>query len=114
MIDARRMEVYSAVFDARLEDVRETQAEIIDENSFQTYLKDKPIVFFGDGAAKCQSILAHNPNAVFFNDVMPSARFMGNLAEGKYKQQQFENVAYFEPFYLKDFIAGVPKVKGLH
>ena len=112
MIDARRMEVYCALYDSNNKKIRETKAEIIDENSFQSFLKSNRIVFFGDGADKCRDII-QDPNAEFMNDVHPSAKNMMNLAFGKFKKQQFEDVAYFEPFYLKDFIAGIPKVKGL-
>jgi len=112
MIDARRMEVYSAIYNKDNNEVRETKAEIIDKNSFSEYLEQNQMIFFGDGATKCKSIITH-PNAVFYNDIHTSATNMLSLAEEKFQKQQFEDVAYFEPFYLKDFIAGVPKVKGL-
>ncbi|MBN2175508.1 MAG: tRNA (adenosine(37)-N6)-threonylcarbamoyltransferase complex dimerization subunit type 1 TsaB [Bacteroidales bacterium] len=112
MIDARRMEVYSAVYDHNLTRIRETKAEIIDENSFSEYLFSNKIIFFGNGAAKCKNVLSHS-NALFVEDFEPSAIFMKPFAEEKFLEKHFEDVAYFEPFYLKDFIAGVPKVKGL-
>jgi tRNA threonylcarbamoyladenosine biosynthesis protein TsaB len=112
MIDARRMEVYSALFDRNVAQIRETKAEIIDKNSFSEYLGQSKMIFFGDGAAKCIDAIDH-PNALFISDFEPSASHMKFLTEEKYNQQRFEDVAYFEPFYLKDFIAGVPKVKGL-
>jgi tRNA threonylcarbamoyladenosine biosynthesis protein TsaB len=112
MIDARRMEVYSAVFDINGKEIRETKAEIIDDNSFSDYLENHKVVFFGDGAAKCRNIITH-PNAVFYDNINPSAKNMASIAAEKFKNKQFEDVAYFEPFYLKEFIAGIPRVKGL-
>lgn len=112
MIDARRMEVYCALFDKENKEVLETNAKIVDQNSFSDYLEKSKIVFFGDGAAKCQEILTH-PNAVFIEDLHPSAIDLAAIAHLRFQNEQFEDVAYFEPFYLKDFIAGIPKVKGL-
>jgi tRNA threonylcarbamoyladenosine biosynthesis protein TsaB len=112
MIDARRMEVYSAIFDNNTREVRETKAEIIEPDSFAEYLTNHKMIFFGDGAPKCRDILTH-PNAVFYDDINPSAANMAEIAKEKFKGKQFENVAYFEPFYLKEFIAGIPRVKGL-
>ena len=112
MIDARRMEVYSAIYNINNKEVRETKAEIIDKYSFSNYFSQNKMIFFGDGASKCQDVITH-PNAVFYENINPSAANMASLAEEKFLNQQFEDVAYFEPFYLKDFIAGVPKVKGL-
>ncbi len=114
MIDARRMEVYSAVFDKNNEEVRGIEAQIIDENSFADSLKEKVIYFAGDGAAKCKEVFANQPNARFLDEFEISSRYMIEIATKKYGQQQFEDVAYFEPYYLKDFIAGTPKVKGLN
>ncbi len=114
MIDARRMEVYAALYDINNKEVREVGADIIDENSFSEYLKNSKVIFFGDGAGKCKEILSVNPNAIFNDDVLPSSLHMVSLAEQKFREKQFEDLAYFEPFYLKDFIAGVPKVKGLY
>lgn len=113
MIDARRMEVYAAVFDHELRVVKETEAVIIDEQSYTGLLEKYRIVFAGDGAEKCKDVLGNNSNAVFFDEILPSAAFLGQLAERRFKEGKFENVAYFEPFYLKDFVAGIPKVKGL-
>lgn len=104
MTDARRKEVYTAVFNSELKFISETEAKILDENSFQEYL-EKKILFVGDGAEKAKNIL-HLPNAVFKADILPSAEFMNNLSFKKYQQNSFEDVAYFEPFYLKDFVAG--------
>ncbi len=114
MIDARRMEVYSALYDINNDPVRDVMAEIIDEKSFDNYLKNHKIIFFGDGAAKCKDVLLKQHNAVFFDDVFPSAVNMAELAEQKFINNEFEDLAYFEPFYLKDFIAGKPNVKGLY
>lgn len=114
MIDAKRMEVYNALFTVEgLHPFRDTIAEIITENSFGELLKTHRILFAGDGAAKCKPLLQHHPNAVFLDSFQPSAAFMAPLAEEKFRQLQFENTAYFEPYYLKDFIPGIPKVKGL-
>jgi tRNA threonylcarbamoyladenosine biosynthesis protein TsaB len=112
MIDARRMEVYSALFDAEGNEVRETRAEIITTGSFKNMLDQYRIVFFGDGAAKCSEMIMH-PYAIFRYDFLPSATHLASLAAKRYADNEFENVAYAEPFYLKDFIAGIPGVKGL-
>jgi len=112
MIDARRMEVYAALFDHNGKEVRETKAEIIDEHSFAELLDEHVVHFFGDGAEKCRAVITH-PNARFLDDFKPSAEYMAALVMQKFNNKQFEDVAYFEPFYLKDFVAGVPKVKGL-
>lgn len=109
MLDARRMEVYSAVFDSDFKQVRDIKAEIIDENSFSEYLEKERIYFVGDGAEKCKAVITHT-NAVFIEDKFPSAKEMCSLAYGKYKKNDIEDVAYFEPFYLKDFIV-IPEKK---
>lgn len=108
MIDARRMEVFCALIDTKNQWAKETEAVIVDESSFGQELEKHPIVFFGDGAAKCQSSINH-PNAIFINEIRPSAKYVGALAWGKFSQNQFEDVAYFEPFYLKEFVATTPK-----
>ncbi|MBE0646679.1 MAG: tRNA (adenosine(37)-N6)-threonylcarbamoyltransferase complex dimerization subunit type 1 TsaB [Bacteroidales bacterium] len=113
MIDARRMEVYCAVFDGDLNEILSTEAEIIDEHSFGSLLAKHPILFAGTGADKCKEVLSHNQNAHFLQGFQASARFMIPLAENRFNEKQFEDLAYFEPFYLKDFVAGKPKVKGL-
>jgi len=114
MIDARRMEVYTAVYNHKLVEIQEIRAEIIDEHSFAELLKKQKVVFAGDGAEKCKPILGRNKNALFLNDFHPSSSFLCELAEEKFKKGLFEDVAYFEPFYLKDFVPGIPKVKGLN
>jgi tRNA threonylcarbamoyladenosine biosynthesis protein TsaB len=108
LLDARRMEVYSAVYNDRFEEIRETRAEIIDASSFSEYLDKNRVCFLGDGAAKTKETINH-PNAVFIMGRFPSAREMARIAEQKAVSQQFEDLAYFEPFYLKDFVAGKPK-----
>lgn len=102
MLDARRMEVYSAVFSEEKE-IRETQAEILTETSFSEYLEKGKTVFIGDGAEKFKAI-CHHPNALFIINKLPSANEMALIAEDKYKISDTEDVAYFEPFYLKDFV----------
>jgi tRNA threonylcarbamoyladenosine biosynthesis protein TsaB len=113
MLDARRMEVYYAIYDTDCNEIKETCAEIIDERSFSDLLKDHVILFAGDGAGKCRDVLKHQPNAMFFDDFALSSRYMIRFAEEKFAGKAFEDLAYFEPFYLKDFIAGKPRVKGL-
>lgn len=108
MIDARRMEVYTQLFDAELNDLTPVTAEIINESSFRNQLEQGKVVFLGDGAAKCKEVIDH-PNAVFLDDFKTSARGMIKLAEHKLSTERFEDVAYFEPYYLKDFVAGKPK-----
>lgn len=112
MIDARRMEVYSALYDSSGKEVRPTRAEIIDESSFREQPDSITLVFFGDGAAKCREVISH-PRASFYDAFRPSARYMAPRVLERIQAESFEDVAYFEPFYLKDFVAGVPKVKGL-
>ncbi len=112
MIDARRMEVYSAIYDINNNEIRKTKAEIITKNSFSNILNKHKILFFGNGADKCKSILL-NKNALFIDNIYASAVNMITIAEDKFFKKNFEDIACFEPFYLKDFIAGKPKVKGL-
>ena len=113
MIDARRMEVYSAFYDDALREVRDTRAEIISDEFISTLDPSWRMVFAGDGADKCRSILEKHPLAIFPEGFYSSAAYMVQISEGRYNKQQFEDPAYFEPFYLKDFIAGKPRVKGL-
>jgi len=112
MIDARRLEVYSAIFDTKHQKTRDIQAEIIDETSYSELLKENTIHFLGDGAHKCKEIIIHT-NAKFIDHKFPSAKEMALLAEEKYTNQDFEDVAYFEPFYLKDFVITPPKKKAI-
>ena len=104
MIDARRMEVYSAFFDINNTEVRKIQADIIDENSYKKEL-EKKVVFFGDGSEKIKEKIRHK-NAMFISNIHPSAKNMGLLSYQKFTKSLFEDLAYFEPFYLKDFVAG--------
>ncbi|PQJ21221.1 tRNA (adenosine(37)-N6)-threonylcarbamoyltransferase complex dimerization subunit type 1 TsaB [Tenacibaculum sp. SG-28] len=103
MLDARRMEVYATVYDKNYTQKRSIAAEIIDSNSYAAFLNDKPVYFLGDGAEKCKTVLMH-PNAKFIENKFPSSIQMAALSYEKYKKSDFVNVAYFEPFYLKDFI----------
>jgi len=107
MIDARRMEVYSAIFDAQYQKIRATQAEIIIEDSFANL--EKPVYFVGDSFEKAKAVLT-KPNFIFKEDVIyPSANEMGALSYDKYKKNDTVDVAYFEPYYLKDFMTTAPK-----
>ncbi|MEG0187600.1 MAG: tRNA (adenosine(37)-N6)-threonylcarbamoyltransferase complex dimerization subunit type 1 TsaB, partial [Algoriella sp.] len=108
MIDARRMEVYTAQFDTNGNQLTDTEAKVIDETSFEE-LKGKKIVFVGDGAEKCQEVLAHLDAT--FVQIFPSAKYMCEQAEKRFEEKQFEDVAYFEPYYLKDFVAGKKKTE---
>ena len=112
MIDARRMEVYCAIFDRTLNKIKDTSAEIISKDSFQDVLKKHKVIFSGDGSVKCKEIIQHH-NAIFIENIHPSVTYMVEITENKFQQGKFEDLAYFEPFYLKDFVAGIPKVKGL-
>ena len=105
MLDARRMEVYSAVFAGDFREIRATKAEVLEEDSFDEYLSKAKVYFIGSGVSKFKEICTH-PNALFVEDKLPSAKEMCELAEAKNKISDFEDVAYFEPYYLKDFIAG--------
>ena len=104
MLDARRMEVYSAVYDRALREVRGIQADIVDADTYKEYLDRAPVYFFGNGAEKCMEVINH-PNARFIKNVHPLAKWMYPLAEKRIAQEKFEDVAYFVPFYLKDFVA---------
>jgi tRNA threonylcarbamoyladenosine biosynthesis protein TsaB len=110
MIDARRMEVYTALYNANGEEIRPISAEIINGDFLQKELEKHPVLFLGNGAAKCKNLLT-NPNAIFAGPEATSAGFMQQLSEKKFQLQQFEDVAYFEPFYLKNFVATIPKNK---
>jgi tRNA threonylcarbamoyladenosine biosynthesis protein TsaB len=110
MIDARRMEVYTAIFDPYGEMIGPINAKIIQEDSFKDILEQYHLIFFGNGADKCRDII-HHPNAIFLDGIETSARYMVSLAESAWQQKCFEDLAYFEPFYLKDFVATIPKNK---
>ena len=104
MLDARRMEVYSAIYNHNLELIREIKAEILTEDSYDSLLKTNKVYFIGNGVEKTKALIKH-PNAIFVENKLPSANEMAYLAELKYKKSDIENVAYFETYYLKDFIA---------
>lgn len=109
VLDARRMEVYSAVYNWDWEEIRTTEAEIITEDSFKEYTGNYNVHIIGSGAEKCKGVLNH-PNIVLHTTVIPSAREMGQLSQKKFEANDFENVAYFEPYYLKDFVLQKKKV----
>ncbi len=104
MIDARRMEVYTAMYDKFFKKIKEVEALVINDLTFKKQLNNRRILFFGNGANKCQEVINH-PNAFFIDDFLPSAQFMIPLALESLSNQRFEDVAYFEPYYLKDFVA---------
>lgn len=109
MIDARRMEVYASLLNSENEVVSKPSPYIIDETSFAKELNEREVWFFGNGATKCKAVLGSHPNARFIDEVHPTARAMGALAFPAYKGAAFADVAYFEPFYLKDFRLTKPK-----
>jgi len=112
MLDARRMEVYAGFYSRELKVYREVSADIIDDHSYREILEKHQVYFFGNGSAKCKDSLSH-PNAHFLEGIHPSAASMIGPVLGRYQKKQFEDVAYFEPFYLKDFIATTPRKKVL-
>jgi tRNA threonylcarbamoyladenosine biosynthesis protein TsaB len=107
MLDARRMEVYSAVFDVNYKQIRTIQAEILNADSFLEYLKKDKVYFIGSGVKKTKALLNH-PNSCFIEEKLPSANEMSKIAFEKFVSKDFEDVAYFEPFYLKDFLTNTP------
>jgi len=107
MIDARRMEVFSALFDENNKEIRSVQADVVDEQTYTKFLVNE-VLFFGDGALKCKEIINHK-NAKFIEGIYPSAKNLGILANAKFENKDFEDVAYFDPYYLKDFVAGKKK-----
>jgi tRNA threonylcarbamoyladenosine biosynthesis protein TsaB len=112
MIDARRMEVFDVLLNRELQEIRPVSADIIDNNSFAGYLENNRILFFGSGAEKCKVVL-QSETALFLDNIYPSASDMVSLAEEAFAANVFEDVAYFEPFYLKEFVATTPGNKGL-
>ncbi|MBW2938652.1 tRNA (adenosine(37)-N6)-threonylcarbamoyltransferase complex dimerization subunit type 1 TsaB [Aureisphaera sp. CAU 1614] len=103
MLDARRMEVYASVYNGKKQEIRNTKAEVLNENSFSEYLEKGTVTFIGNGVVKFKEICNH-ANAKFVEGKMPTALSMAFLAYEKFQQNDFEDVAYFEPYYLKDFI----------
>ena len=112
MLDARRMEVFTALYNDSLQKVRDAEAVIVIADLYASLLEKQRIYFFGNGAGKCKNLI-QSPNAVFLDDLHPLASGMAVLSEQRYRAKRFEDVAYFEPFYLKDFVATVPKNKIL-
>tara|TARA_R110002051_G_scaffold159536_2_gene230909 strand:- start:26035 stop:26709 length:675 start_codon:yes stop_codon:yes gene_type:complete len=104
VLDARRMEVYSCVFDTQLNELRPTKAELIDEHSFEAYSSRGTVLLLGSGAEKCKEPLKTKPNIKYRTALIPSAKDMLSLSFKKFKENNFENLAYFEPYYLKDFM----------
>ena len=115
MTDAGRMEVYAGLYTARGEVVREVQADIITDETYASYMGPnvQKLYFLGNGAEKCREVLGPRPDMVFLPGWTPNARYMASLASQAYNAGKFEDTAYFVPFYLKDFVAGKPHVKGL-
>lgn len=111
VLDARRMEVYSCVYDYNYQEIRETRAEVINEESFVEYFGENKVHVVGSGAEKCRGVLQH-PNFIFDESAVPSAKDMVSMAFEKYQSKQFEDVAYFEPYYLKDFVLQQKKKKN--
>jgi tRNA threonylcarbamoyladenosine biosynthesis protein TsaB len=110
MIDARRMEVYAAVYNSNRELVRGVSADIVNESTYEEYLGQEKVLFFGNGSDKCKSVI-HSPNALFIENIYPSATAMVSLTNEAFHKKEFVDAAYFEPFYLKEFQATVPKNK---
>ena len=108
MIDARRMEVYAGIYDRALKEVRPVGADVVDAETYKQWLDERPVYFFGTGAAKCMETINH-PNAHLIEGIEPLAKWMQPLAERRLLNGQTEDVAYFEPFYLKDYVAKMPK-----
>jgi len=104
MLDARRMEVYAQITNTALQTVKETSADIVEANTYDEYLQNNVVYFFGNGADKCKEVITH-PNARFIENIVPLAKNMFPLAEKRMAKERFEDVAYFVPFYLKDFVA---------
>lgn len=112
MLDARRMEVYAAIYRSDLQTVRETSADVVTAETYASYLEKGNVCFLGNGAAKCKTVI-QSPNALFLDDIHPLAVEMAPLADRAYEAGRFEDVAYFEPFYLKEFQATIAKNKVL-
>ncbi len=108
MLDARRMELYTKILNSDFQAIEKTVPKIIDDNSFADKLNENKIYFFGNGAKKCEEIIK-SENAHFIDNIQPLAENMIPLAEEKFKNKEFEDVAYFEPSYLKEFQATTPK-----
>lgn len=112
MLDARRMEVYDAIFSSKLEKVKDTVADIVDESTFADSLSNSKVAFFGSGADKCKEVIISS-NAIFLDNIYPRAKDMIELAETAFEKKDFVDVAYYEPFYLKEFVGTIAKNKVL-
>lgn len=112
MLDARRMEVYDAMYDSNLNKIKETAADIVDESTFANWLSKGKVAFFGSGADKCKEVIG-SADAIFLDDIYPRAKDMVELAEIAFEKNDFADVAYYEPFYLKEFVGTIPKNKVL-
>lgn len=108
MLDARRMEVYAALYDRSLKEARKVQADIVDADTYKAFLDERPVYFFGNGAEKCMETINH-PNAHLIKGIEPLSKFMYPLAEKRIAEEKYEDVAYFVPFYLKEFVAKTPR-----
>ncbi len=114
MVDARRMEVYTAVYDPlTLHRTTDITAQVVDAHTFEALLATRPVVFFGNGAAKCQTVIT-SPNARCLQDIVPEAQYLGALAEQVATRLDCKQMAYFEPFYLKEFVPAPSHIKGLY
>lgn len=113
MLDARRMEVYAAVYDSHIQTVRETSADIVTTETYASYLENSKVCFFGNGSSKCKEVIT-SPNACFIEDISPLAKNMVTLSMKAFADGRFEDAAYFEPFYLKEFQATIAKNKVLN
>lgn len=109
MLDARRMEVYAAVYDRSLKALRGVQPDVVEKGTYGEWLEDRPVYFFGNGMPKCRPLLEVHPNARFIENIDPLAKYMAPIAERKFLRGEFADTAYFEPFYLKEFQATTPK-----
>ena len=113
MIDARRMEVYASVYNRNMVQIRQIQADVIDHSSFESFLQNQKMLFFGNGADKCKTTLQHS-NVIFIDHMTTSAKYMAGLAETAFIEGNFMDVAYYEPYYLKDFVATIPTKNIFH
>lgn len=113
MIDARRMEVYAAVYDKDMRIIRSVGADIVDKDTYSSFLNGKKMLFFGNGAEKCMPVI-DSPQAKYIEGIVPLASSMVPLSEKAFEEKRFEDVAYFEPFYLKEFIATIAKNKVIN
>ncbi len=109
LLDARRAEVYRAIFDKNLNEILPTEAKVIEKDTFEELLVKQKVVFFGNGAEKTKDLITQNERAIFVPNIENSSLGMGKLAFEKFQNKDFEDLAYFEPFYLKDFIAIKPR-----